>query len=101
MKQMAQCSSVSVSQQCQTPRGPLHVRDVVRVSVQPYLGKVSLLLQTTCVASEDRFWAILAPFSQLHAESVWSAAPQPEVIVELDLVSAPLCYATVVGRIVV
>ena len=63
------------------------------------LGRITLVLQTTHTEGNDRFWALLAPFSFVPGENAWAAQAEPEVVVELSKISAPLCYATVRGRV--
>ena len=101
MSQLASARMVCVSKCCQTPKGPLRVQDVVQCSEPLILGRIMLVLQTTHAEGNDRFWALLSPFLFVPNEVAWIAEAQPEVVIELSKISAPLCYATVQGRIVV
>jgi hypothetical protein len=89
----------AISKHCRTPRGTLHVGDVVKFGPEHRLGEVGLLVRTSGQGSLARFWAIVKPFQRIGAD--WLDQTVPPEIAELAVVSSGFCACRVGGRLVV
>jgi hypothetical protein len=92
---------MQVSKTVQTPRGPLRADDIARCAAPTFLCRVLLIVKTTYSGAADRFWAVVAPFATSAGDNACDAQPLPSAIADLELLSAPLCYARVGGKIYV
>ena len=100
--QMAVGCDVAVSLPAQTPRGSLTANYVAEFGSPSVLVQVQLVLRTRQHGCEDRFWSVVKPFRRSPVlQGVWLAEAELPILVEVPLLSAPLCFVIVQGRVVV
>ncbi len=99
LRDFAVCRRVQVSTKARAPRGALRADDVVAVAPSNTLGRVRLLLKTSYTATPPRFWAVIQPFQIVGG--VWRDEAEPAIVADLSVVSAPMAYCIVEGRVYV
>ncbi len=92
---------MEVANHVKTPRGPLHVGDVVTFGHRHHLGRILLLAKTKHnITSDERFWAALSPY-RLANNTVdgWLTEELAPEFAELPTVSSAKCYTIVGNRV--